>query len=92
MILPTADGLAGRILCVALSRAPFAVKWASSLSLADDSQHYTAAARAACRWRRACQFSHCARKRVGRYAVSVEIEGKEKPALVAEWLTIAFLG
>ena len=29
---------------------------------------------------------------VVRYAVSVEIEGKEKPALAAEWLTIAFLG
>ena len=27
-----------------------------------------------------------------RYAVSVEIEGKNKPALAAEWLTIAFLG
>ena len=29
---------------------------------------------------------------VVRYAVSVEIEGKDKPALTAEWLTIAFLG
>jgi hypothetical protein len=29
---------------------------------------------------------------VVRYAVSVEIEGKDKPALAAEWLTIAFLG
>jgi acyl dehydratase len=26
-----------------------------------------------------------------RYGVTVEIEGKEKPALTAEWLTIAFL-
>ena len=26
-----------------------------------------------------------------KYAVTVEIEGKEKPALAAEWLTIAFL-
>jgi acyl dehydratase len=28
---------------------------------------------------------------VVKYAVTVEIEGKEKPALAAEWLTIAFL-
>jgi acyl dehydratase len=28
---------------------------------------------------------------VVRYAVSIEIEGKDKPALAAEWLTIAFL-
>jgi acyl dehydratase len=26
------------------------------------------------------------------YGVTVEIEGKEKPALAAEWMTIAFLG
>ncbi len=26
------------------------------------------------------------------YAVTVEIEGRDKPALAAEWLTIAFLG
>ena len=32
------------------------------------------------------------RELVLRYAVSVEIKGKEKPALAAEWLTIAFLG
>ncbi len=32
------------------------------------------------------------RELVLRYAVSVEIEGKEKPALAADWLTIAFLG
>ena len=31
------------------------------------------------------------RELVVRYAVSVEIEGKEKLALAAEWLTIAFL-
>jgi acyl dehydratase len=29
---------------------------------------------------------------VVRYAVEIEIEGKDKPALAAEWLTIAFLG
>ena len=29
---------------------------------------------------------------VVRYAVTVEIEGKEKPALAAEWMTIAFFG
>ena len=29
---------------------------------------------------------------VVRYAVTVEIEGKDKPALAAEWLTIAFFG
>ncbi len=29
---------------------------------------------------------------VVRYAVSVEIEGKPKPALAAEWLTVAFFG
>jgi len=29
---------------------------------------------------------------VVRYAISVEIEGKPKPALAAEWLTIAFFG
>jgi acyl dehydratase len=28
---------------------------------------------------------------VVKYAVTVEIEGKEKPALAAEWLTLAFL-
>jgi acyl dehydratase len=28
---------------------------------------------------------------VVKYAVTVEIEGREKPALAAEWLTIAFL-
>jgi acyl dehydratase len=28
---------------------------------------------------------------VVRYAVSIEIEGRDKPALAAEWLTIAFL-
>ncbi len=28
---------------------------------------------------------------VVKYAVTVEIEGKDKPALAAEWLTIAFL-
>jgi len=28
---------------------------------------------------------------VVKYAIAVEIEGKEKPALAAEWLTIAFL-
>ena len=27
-----------------------------------------------------------------KYAVTVEIDGKDKPALSAEWLTIAFLG
>lgn len=32
------------------------------------------------------------REMVVRYAVSVEIEGKGKPALAAEWLTIAFFG
>jgi acyl dehydratase len=32
------------------------------------------------------------RELVVRYAVSVEIEGKPKPALAAEWLTIAFFG
>jgi hypothetical protein len=32
------------------------------------------------------------RELVLRYAVSVDIEGKEKPALAADWLTIAFLG
>ncbi|MDE2577570.1 MAG: MaoC family dehydratase [Hyphomicrobiales bacterium] len=30
------------------------------------------------------------RELVARYAVSVEIEGKEKPALAAEWLSIGF--
>ena len=29
---------------------------------------------------------------VVRYAISVEIEGKPKPALAAEWLTVAFFG
>ena len=29
---------------------------------------------------------------VVRYGVTVEIEGKDKPALAAEWLTIAFFG
>ena len=29
---------------------------------------------------------------VVKYGVTVEIEGKEKPALAAEWMTIAFLG
>ncbi len=29
---------------------------------------------------------------VVRYAVTVEIEGKDKPALAAEWMTIAFFG
>jgi acyl dehydratase len=29
---------------------------------------------------------------VVRYGVSIEIEGKEKPALAAEWLTIVFFG
>ena len=28
---------------------------------------------------------------VVKYGVTVEIEGKDKPALAAEWLTIAFL-
>ncbi len=28
---------------------------------------------------------------VVKYAVTVEVEGKEKPALAAEWLTLAFL-
>ena len=32
------------------------------------------------------------RELVVRYDVSVEIEGKAKPALAAEWLTIAFFG
>ena len=32
------------------------------------------------------------RELVIRYDVSVEIEGKPKPALAAEWLTIAFFG
>lgn len=32
------------------------------------------------------------RELVVKYAVSVEIEGKPKPALAAEWLTIAFFG
>ena len=32
------------------------------------------------------------RELILRYAVSIEIEEKEKPALAAEWLTIAFLG
>ncbi len=32
------------------------------------------------------------REMVVRYAVSVEIEDKDKPALAAEWLTIAFFG
>jgi acyl dehydratase len=40
------------------------------------------------------KISHVTRKTaqaVVRYAVSIEVEGKDKPALAAEWLTIAFL-
>jgi acyl dehydratase len=33
-----------------------------------------------------------ANQAVVRYGISIEIEGREKPVLAAEWLTIAFFG